>query len=286
MRLILSVLCLLFVGFCFGQKKSTLDSVTSVLEAIYKDDQEPRRLLDSLQKKFDFSSPEVQHVFSIMKKQDSTNCEIVKSIIDRYGWLSSEESSQKANQTLFLVIQHADLNTQLNYLPMLRAAVENGKAKASEYALLVDRTNLRQGKFQVYGSQLSGDAKGNLYIDPIIDEPNVNYRRKEVGLGSMEEYAKHFGIVYKLPSEDTLKNKVFLKVLVFASGKPLEKVEVSSGSKTIGYTDKNGSLEHVMQKTSLKPLFIFSKEGYERATYTIDNLDKDIFQITVGLQTK
>lgn len=59
----------------------------------------------------------------------------VKNIIDKYGWLGPEEVSDRGAQTIFLVIQHADSLTQTTYLPKMREAVKNGKARPSKFAV-------------------------------------------------------------------------------------------------------------------------------------------------------
>jgi len=108
----------------------------------------------------------------------------------------------KGNTTLFLVIQHADSTIRDKYLPMMRAAVKNGKAQASQLALMEDRSALEHGKKQIYGSQIARDEKTNkYYIRPIEDEPNVDIRRVAVGLSSLEDYARQWDIDYKLPKQ-------------------------------------------------------------------------------------
>ncbi len=47
-----------------------------------------------------------------MLKKDSLNLQKISQILDKYGWVGAEKVGEKANQTLFLVIQHADLKTQ------------------------------------------------------------------------------------------------------------------------------------------------------------------------------
>jgi hypothetical protein len=99
---------------------------------------------------------------------------------------------------VFLVIQHADLATQERYLPIMREAVKNGKALASDLALLEDRVLTRNGKPQIYGSQLQENhTTGKYEFAPIQDAANVNKRRASVGLPPLEDYAKMMGINYK-----------------------------------------------------------------------------------------
>jgi hypothetical protein len=149
-----------------GQTKSELDSISRVLEKIYLIDQEPRYAIDSLGKKFGYESVEMRQHWGKMRHTDSLNTATVSNIIDTYGWLTASETSENANAALFLVIQHADIKTRAKYLPLLKKAVEQGKAKARDYAYLVDRTLMDQGKFQIYGSQLTGLKKESYLFIP------------------------------------------------------------------------------------------------------------------------
>ena len=67
--------------------------------------------------------------------------------------------------------------------------------------MLEDRILVRNGKKQVYGTQLhSGpDTGGKLVLAPIEDEEHVDKRRASVGLMPLKEYLKHFGIEYTPP---------------------------------------------------------------------------------------
>jgi hypothetical protein len=59
---------------------------------------------------------------------------------------------------------------------------------------------MRKGEKQKYGSQIRINPKtGMQEIWPIDDEKNVNKRRAEIGMEPMEDYARRFGIEYKLP---------------------------------------------------------------------------------------
>lgn len=112
---------------------------------------------------------------------------VVKNLIRHY------------NRVLFLVIQHADLATQENYFPLLQESVDKGESSQSDAAMLQDRILMRQGKKQIYGSQVVFNKTGGQEFYPIEDEKNVNLRRAKVGMQPIEEYAIYFGIEYKLP---------------------------------------------------------------------------------------
>ena len=150
--------------------------------------------------KYGLNSPERQELFSKMIKQDSSNLIEIEQIIDQFGWPGTDMVGKKGNKTVWLVIQHADVETQLKYLPLFKQSVKEGKTAAVYLALTIDRIAMQQGKKQVYGSQYvrgNGDQKYSLY--PIKDEIHVNERRKAVGLGPIEEEAKARGIDYKPP---------------------------------------------------------------------------------------
>ena len=106
------------------------------------------------------------------------------------------------NMTVFAVIQHADLKTQEKYFPLMKKSVEQKESRACDLALLEDRILMYQNKKQIYGSQIwINQTTGAQEIWPIEDEKNLNIRRAKVGLETMEEYAEHFGIEYKLPKQ-------------------------------------------------------------------------------------
>ena len=172
------------------------------LKVVFNDDQSGRRKLDSVGKKFGFESKQIDELWNDIGKKDSVNLIKVQSILDKYGWLGPDVVSNRGSITLFIVIQHADQQVQEKYLPMMRDAVKKGNARPADLALLEDRVALEEGKKQIYGSQIALDPKtGKNSIRPIEDEPNVNKRRAAVGLEPLEEYAKQYGINYKLPTE-------------------------------------------------------------------------------------
>jgi hypothetical protein len=172
------------------------------LETIFAADQAGRGRIDSLQKIYGMQSPQVRALFGSIRISDSLNLMKVKVILDKYGWLGPQELGTMGAITLFAVIQHADLATQKHYLPVMHQAVKDKKLAPDNLALLEDRIAVKEGRKQIYGSQLRTDHEtGKLSFQPIEDEKNVNKRRAEVGLEPMEEYAKKFNLEYKLPVE-------------------------------------------------------------------------------------
>jgi len=173
--------------------------LVETLDSIYVEDQKYRQQIDGIKKKYGWESKEMKDHWKIINEKDSINLIKVKAILDKYGWLGTDVVGGQGNSTLFLVIQHSDQATQEKYLPMMREAVKKGKAEGSSLALLEDRVALRQGKKQIYGSQIGRDLETQLYyVSPLEDPDNVDKRRAEVGLQPLAEYVSHWQIKWDI----------------------------------------------------------------------------------------
>ncbi len=168
------------------------------LDSIYVEDQKYRKELDGIEKQFGWNSKETAAHWAIIKIKDSLNVIAVSAILDKYGWLGDDIVGGQGNGAIFLVIQHADQKTQEKYLPMMREAVKSKTANAGNLAMLEDRLALKQGKRQIYGSQLISFAGEPSVFQPIEDVDNVDKRRAEVGLPPLSEYATYFNIKWNL----------------------------------------------------------------------------------------
>lgn len=189
MKTVLLIFFLMLGVGKYSTAQSTIDTlaIQTELHAIFERDQKTRTGADSA---------------SFMHYIDSCNLVQIEAIISKYGWLGSSVVGQKANNALFLVVQHSDLETQLKYFPLLQKSAEIGESKFSNVALMQDRILMRQEKKQIYGSQVVFNKEtGAPEFYPIEDEKNVNVRRAKIGMSTLEEYAKHFGMEYTLPKE-------------------------------------------------------------------------------------
>lgn len=169
------------------------------LAAIKKDDQGLRLQLDKIRKDKGLNSAEEKELWKQINTLDSINLAKVSTLIDQKGWLSPEQVGFVGNQTLFLVIQHANLTVQQKYLPIMRTAVKKGNALAKDLALLEDRVAMREGKNQIYGSQAGIDKETkSYYLYPVIDPDNLDARRATVGLEPIANYLKNFNLSWDL----------------------------------------------------------------------------------------
>jgi len=179
------------------------------LNKIYEEDQSYRMKIGEVEKEFGRDSDEMKALWKTINEKDSVNLIAVKKILDERGWLGAEVVGGRGNTTLFLVIQHADLETQEHYLPMMREAVKDGKARGSSLALLEDRVAMRNGKEQIYGSQINRDkATGEFFVFPVVDPENIDARRAEVGLGPIADYAGRWDIKWDVEKHKERSEKV------------------------------------------------------------------------------
>ncbi|RKE81554.1 MULTISPECIES: DUF6624 domain-containing protein [unclassified Chryseobacterium] len=167
------------------------------LLAILDEDQKYRVQMSETQKKFGPNSKEINDLWKITNQKDSINLIKVKKILDEKGWVGKDKVGAQANSALFLVIQHSDLETQKKYLPMMKEAVKKGNASPGSLALLIDRIEIREGRKQIYGSQIGINQSNNTYyILPLTDPDNVDKRRTEVGLDPISNYVKNWNLVW------------------------------------------------------------------------------------------
>lgn len=170
---------------------ATADSLIRELAIVEDADQFFRQDMEHVQQKFGGDSKEMKQLMRSMEAADSLNFIKVSAILEKFGWPGTEDIGLSANTTVFMVIQHANLDQQERYLPLMRKAVKEGNALGSQLALLEDRVALLQHRKQRYGSQVKWDMKTNVYsMLPLEDPEHVDERRREVGLRPLKEYLK------------------------------------------------------------------------------------------------
>jgi hypothetical protein len=197
MKTVLSVVLSIFASLNLIAQSERNETLISQLASIYHNDQVYRGLLRDIQNKYGGESKEMKDLFKKMFAADSLNLIKVEEILEEYCWLGTDVVGHEGNSTLFLVIQHAPQAAQEKYLPVMREAVAKGNAEAKSLALLEDRVALKQGRRQLYGSQISWDMKTNeYYVLPLDDPDNVDKRRAAMGLGPLADYVRHFRMTW------------------------------------------------------------------------------------------
>ena len=184
------------------EEANLIKPLVAELRIIYEDDQFYRKDIEKMIADKGRESPEVKEWLRLMDIADSINYVRVSKILDEYGWLGRDKIGDIGAHTLFLVIQHAPLDVQTKYLPMLKEAVMQKRASSHHLAMLEDRIATRTGREQLYGTQLMMNKEtGKPELLPLADPDGVDERRAAVGLGPLSEFLKiYYGIDWDLAS--------------------------------------------------------------------------------------
>ncbi|MDG2449678.1 MAG: hypothetical protein P8M34_08565 [Saprospiraceae bacterium] len=140
---------------------------------------------------YENGSPQMDSLWGLQSKADSKNTERIIEVIEEHGYPGKSMVGPGHASTAFLIIQHADLEIQQKYLTLITNAADAGEVQWSSVALLLDRVRMREGKSQIYGSQLTGHPSQEGYVFHEIENPyQIDSIRASVGLGTISEYAK------------------------------------------------------------------------------------------------
>jgi len=176
--------------------KTMNDSLLYNLSKIAIQDQALYSQLNCTESKYGNSSKQVNKIWAVKDSLNKVNLVIIeKHLADGINVLSNRIVGDVFSSKCFLVIQHSDSITMNKYLPIIKELYNKGETDGQNYALLYDRVSLPKTKgYQYYGTQVNTDK--NLPY-PILDEKNVDKRRKELGMEPLKDYLVRFGISYK-----------------------------------------------------------------------------------------
>lgn len=174
------------------EKKESLSSekseenLVAILDTIWRTEQQPIRLRDSLGKVHGYESVEFKKQNEIYHKNHDINEKKILEILDSKGWPSKNSIGDQGNLTICNVLQHSDIETRKKYLPLMRQAVKEKKLAPRLLARAEDRLATDRGDLQIYGGQIKYYRETKSFdVWPIIDPTNIDKRRIEIGLDSM-----------------------------------------------------------------------------------------------------
>ncbi len=162
-----------------------------LLDSMVVVDQNVRVLGTKLIREKGESNPETQVVLKQMSQVDSSNRKVLKQIYEKYGFLGFNKVGKKGSNNFWLLLQHCDrdVNFQEEVLKMMKQEVEVKNADSKNYAYLIDRVKRNTNQMQIYGTQAQLNKDGTSYEpQPVIEPENLNNRRLEMGLESIESY--------------------------------------------------------------------------------------------------
>ena len=128
---------------------------------------------------------------ALMARTDSANTDWLKTWVRQWGWPTVEGVGHDAVQAAFLIVQHAVHDTAFmsEMLPAIRESHRRGDLDGGAVAMLTDRIEVKAGRPQIYGTQLSL-RDGRWVLDPIADSAGVDARRRQMGLPPLAEYLR------------------------------------------------------------------------------------------------
>ena len=196
------LLSLLAVSGCAGSRVVAPTPEAAAHRAALLDlreaDQAPRLRYIALLKRYDYVPPDSlrQPLAREVLAADSSNRVALEALVAARGWPRLSDVGWHAASAAYLVVQHADLATQLRYRPLLAAAVAAEEAEAAWLAEMDDRIAVRQDRPQPYGSQIQTGEDGTRRFYPMLDPATVDARRAAVGLEPLADYARRMDVVY------------------------------------------------------------------------------------------
>ncbi|HAA01618.1 MAG TPA: hypothetical protein DCD96_08210 [Flavobacteriales bacterium] len=89
-----------------------------------------------------------------MHSVDSINFVFLKETVEKHGFPGISIIGSSGARKFWLLIQHQDLNPEFKkqLLVLMRVAVEQKEANASDYAYLYDRVCVNSGNLQLFGA--------------------------------------------------------------------------------------------------------------------------------------
>lgn len=179
---------------------ATAQNIDSLLREVHRSDQAVRRAMIALTQSEQLDIDAVIAAQEQIDNVDSTNQVVVARLLEK-GW--PRDLSDEAHHTIWLVIDHAPLDYQLHYLPLVEEQMVKGVISKSDYATLFDRVCMRQGAPQRYGTQTvqrrSAESNAPIYVWPTENPSKLNRLRRSMGLSPIKRYCRKVAKTYGAP---------------------------------------------------------------------------------------
>ncbi len=168
------------------------ENLIAVLDTIWRSEQRPITLRDSLMQIYGAESELVKEQQDIYESNHIINEQKVKNILDKYGWPTKEMAGEQGNWTICNVIQHSDNEVRIQYLPIMRQAVRDKKLEPRFLVRAEDRIATERGDLQIYGGQMKYYPETKSFnLWPVFEPENIDKRRAEIGLDSIAIFLKN-----------------------------------------------------------------------------------------------
>ena len=244
-----------------AQNENALKNANTILEKAFDDDQNIRDSIIVLQKSNDINTAEYRNLSEKMNQLDSINQLRVFPILDKYGWLGKPTVSEKACRSYFYIIQHAKIDKQLKYYQQVKQAYRAKYISSSEYAMFVDRVNVRQNKFQKYATQTELDQLGNETLYPVIDINRLDLRRSKIGIEPIYSELRNSFSILNVCKDDKV---LIFRIMNQKQTKGISDVNVFINDKFIGKSNDKGLFQCKIAKKTQSIIIALKKNDVSK----------------------
>jgi len=178
----------------FGQSKKFNATLSKQIDSLKNADQSPMKMKNS-----DSAAKEFQKIIR-------SNFSVIKDIANKYQFPGYDLVGKESSNNYWMLVQHSDFDVvfQKRMLKLMKLKVDKKNASGQNYAYLIDRINLNEGKEQVYGTQIIM-GEGGTKLKPCIDTFNLDKRRLSVGLKPIKEYLQQCDEMFYEMNKDRVK---------------------------------------------------------------------------------
>lgn len=197
MRALYILVLFITLSACTNKKSvhSSIEQTDSLLCELHERDQQIRHKLLSVQQAYiaEQRTELIDSIVMLVAEQDRADSlnRVAVDLLLQNGW--PEGLSEQSNQTIWLIIDHADVEYQERYLPLIEQQAVRGTISPSDYATLLDRVNVRRQRPQRFGTQTGYKQRDDevfTFVYPIEDIDALDSLRLSVGLDSMHLYLR------------------------------------------------------------------------------------------------
>lgn len=182
------------------------ENLVAILDTIWRSEQIPIRLRDSLGRVFGFESDEFKKQDEVYHKNHKINEKKILGILDTQGWPDINIVGEQGHLTICNVLQHSGIEVRKKYIPMMKKAVKEKGLAPRLLARSEDRLATDRGDLQIYGGQIKYYPETKSFnVWPIIDPVNVDKRRAEIGLEPIAEFLRRKRVELEWNIEEQIK---------------------------------------------------------------------------------
>lgn len=198
---------ILLAGLLGWSLNLAAQDLDSLLRVVHDRDQAVREEVVRLSQQTPPDVDSLMAAYTRMQAVDAENQRVVAGLLERGGW--PEGISDEASETIWLVIDHADLEMQQRWMPLIEEQMEAGRVSRSSYATLLDRMLMRGKRPQRYGTQtvsftrmVEGDSarmERQCWLWPVEEPARLDSLREAMELMPIGEYLRAVEELYGSP---------------------------------------------------------------------------------------